>query len=253
MYYSRRWFYAGCFVVIVMGIGYFSDLQYLLEQYTKLLQAERKLRAELVVHHSADSGFSLDQSVAPESQYLPSLFGLLQKNHIDVVSVFRVVHHEGLISGAEEYHLVLRGKYVAIRHLFFDFMNQSHSFSIKKIMLESDSHQYLQVELTLRMQEQTSVSGSGKVTLQDDVLDPFCGMERRGSGKKSAIYYSLQDVQLLGFVSRHQLRYAIIRFPDGVVMELGEGMRLGKEGGRIIKINTKTMTVMMPDQTYFVL
>ena len=249
MSYSRRWAYAGCCVMIVIGIGYFFDLQYLLEKYTQLVRTERELRTESDVHHSADNKVFSGKPVIVQSQYLSSLFQLLQKHHIDLISVVRVDQADAAISDAEEYQLVLRGEYMPLRRVFLDFMSQTKEYVIKNVVLQLDATQHVQVELTLRLQEKLAISAIRKFKPNDKITNPFCGMQQRVNTENTALSFSLRDMQLLGFVSRHQLRSAIIRFPDGMVEEVGIGARLGKEGGQIEKINSRKITVLLPDQT----
>lgn len=254
MLYSRRWLYVFCCVIAVIGMGYFADLQQLLEQYSDIVRAGNKLQSSVnrpspKISHAVSS----NESMISQSKYLPALFELLQRNHVDLIAVSRVGQIDPVSSQMEEYQIILNGEYENLYRVFAGFASQSDEYMVKSIVLQPSVGQHLQAELTLNLRDRTLRHIAAHDETQH-IVNPFCGSHAlQNDIENQAFHFSLHEMQLLGVVLHGQQSSAIIRFADGVINAFGVGAPLGKEGGHIEKINDSSVTVLLPNQSRIVL
>lgn len=201
-------------MLFVVGAGYLYDVKFLLAEHAELLANTEKIRSKMrdTQHqktHSADQFQQAETRVMSEN--FSQFSRLAHAFHLEILSAVSVrPQHDELVQD-DDYNVILRGDYVNI----YQFLANAPRMEVKNLMLTPEQQLRVRAEMSVRLSDEIA---AGEPSISH-VINPFCGAEKPHAAKK----FSRDEMQFLGTVVRDRKRYTVVKSPDGVVTENGEG------------------------------
>lgn len=240
----------GC-VLAVMTVGYLIDLQVMLSDYEHLVVREASIKKQLLQRERAESA-KLSMSHMPDhSRLLREFIRLVSVYQNEIMSL--VPGDSGRLeqSRPEIYKIILSGNYISIIQLLNQLAQSSSQYEVGNYTMTSAKNNKIILELTLHItdNEMPVILLPAKKAL---ARSPFCDENEdkfsRVVRADEAVYYSLDQMRLIGVVDHENMHDAVIEFPDGVIQTVANRAFLGSEGGRIEAIYPEKVIVMLPSQ-----
>ncbi|WP_442110518.1 pilus assembly protein PilP [Pseudomonas sp. NUPR-001] len=265
----RQWVLLGSGLMLLLGLAYIVHLRGLfieLEQgaeHAQRLQTERAdkaLQAQALVSREAQLAASYQQlevsrwRLAAGGELAELLEGIAHQAQADGVLVEQLqllpeIPHEQYIEMPMQ--LQLRGTYIALAS-FAQGLAQlprlvtQENFSLSAVQLPGQAGLRLQLRASAyRSREPVAVSPGAEPqpsrTVPNFSRSPFAPSPRV-QARQHLETLSLDQFEMVGSLTRHQLRFALLD-AGGVVHRLQVGDRLGRDRGRIVRIEERQVHI----------
>ena len=237
-------------IFATMLFGYVVDLRVIQADEADLAQSEHDLQYQLqqsTRYARRDETLSVDR--LNQSMQLQDFLQILHESDVALLSISKAAANDLSDVSLESYQLILASDYQPLIQLLRRLSLQAERYLLQRFVMSVDAKNSLRVELLLSLHASTRLKHAARLKTTMLPQNPFCqagnGMMRQPVIRQ-ANFFALAEVRVLGVVSHHGQRAAVILFPNGVVEEMSVGSVLGKEGGKVSSIQANAVQVQLP-------
>ncbi len=251
--YRYRWLMVLSVWVVGLLIGYQVDLQFKMNQRKSLTNEASDLQLQLELYQQLQSTAASPQSmpdVHRQSKLLRELLQIIESKKITLEYVAR----DERVAVDEVYQLRLHTTYESFLNFFQALARFSDKYTVMNFIFALNANGDLQIEMLLKIKKVSAQVNQSLIL--DASMNPFCvvthSVVMRG-GSERALQFPLNECRMMGTVLHEQQLSAVILFPDGTFTTVSHQSYLGRERGRVIALDRNTMTVLLPDNSQFII
>jgi hypothetical protein len=242
--YRYRWIYVILLVFLIFCSAYYFDIKNIIQEQEHLafkaadLQRERKNRLK-----SEKSLQSTVTQSAHDNNDINEISRLIDESELQLDGITNLIGQSDSSSGAA-YKVSLRGDYNQLLKYLTLIGGRENEYKIKDFSFAIDERNLIVTSLLLLYESRNgdefvpSPSGFSLAT------NPFCGADQiEGADKKVSQQFSVNEMRLIGTATVAGKLAAVILLPNGVIFSIQRNDLLGSEGGKVVAINERSVTL----------
>jgi hypothetical protein len=248
-----RWLIVLIIWVAGLLIGYQVDLQFKMNQKKSLTNEASDLQLQLELYQQLQSTAASHPSTPDVHRQSKSLRELLQIIESKKMTLEYVARDER-VAVDEVYQLRLRTTYEALLIFIQALARFADKYTVMNFVFALNASGDLQVEMLLKIKKVNAQVNQSLIL--DASMNPFCFVTHpvvmRGDSART-LQFPVNECRMMGTVLHEQQLSAVILFPDGTFTTVSNQSYLGREGGRVIAIGRDAMTVLLPNNSQFII
>jgi hypothetical protein len=216
MHFQYRWLYAGLSVLVAGVVGYFADLQSMLQDHQDLIlrqqEVHRKLR-QRQIRVSAATNKNVDEERSFISTKLSVFSRLFHENNLELLAITN--------NADDTFRTSLLGEFNHVHQFLHALSSKESGYVIIEFTLTPESWTHIRMDLLLRQ----SANPKDLIALNEAAIhaltSPFCGAVNDKREINSELQnFPREEIQLLGNVGRGGKKYAVMLLPNGAIVEV---------------------------------
>jgi len=243
MHYQYRWIYAVIISILILMLAYFYDFQDQLRQVEKLSIDTKELTMTLAKVSQTMEETHMTTEPSTKTDLLAQLLAMAQSKGLVIQSVNTVPSSR--VPDALQVHLKVRGDFQLVSAFVQALYAQKNAALMLDFSYQStEHHEWLFTSDILIL----SAIDLLKSTPDLVVHNPFCQTVTLppltyDDSLAKLVATPLAQIKMVGYLREGERSSALVALPGGLLLDVYEGSRLGKEQGVVVEVKPDGMSV----------